>query len=184
MAAREDIDYYWGVDLYPPENMEGFEFTQGDLMDIPIQNQFDNVCCVSSFEHAGIERHEINGEGVKIEYHREIAEKLKSLVKPGGVLIITCPFGPNELWFTDGKGYNFRAGEEGTAAWGFRTFTLDALIELFSPLSLVKASAFRLLGSEYFEITNWYRIDPEKDAYIFTGDKVNTGVICVVFENR
>ena len=181
MAARSELEIT-AVDLYAPEITDGFHFIQGDFMDMEFRDQFDNVCCVSSFEHAGIERYEIDGAGVKLDYHRDIAKKLVSLVKPGGRLIVTCPFGPDEVWFTDGKGNNFREGEPGEAKWGFRTFRLETLKQLFAPLTLVRASACELGSEDYFTLTEWYRIDPEKDHDKFTDGRVNYGVICVTLE--
>lgn len=184
MASRPELQIT-AIDLYSPEITEGFRFIQGDLMETEINGQFDNVCCVSSFEHAGIERTNYKENGTPIyNYHEEIAEKLKSLVNPGGRLIITCPFGPDEIWLTDGEGHNFKLGEPGNARWGFRTFTLSTIKRLFSPLVVVRASAFELRSENYFELTEWYRIDPEKDYERFTDDRVNYGVICVVLENK
>lgn len=183
MASRPELDIT-AVDLYPLETTGGFNFFQGDFMTMEFPQQFDNVCCVSSFEHAGIERHEFNNNVVNLDYHKAVAQKLVSLVKPGGRLILTCPFGPDEVWFTDGKGHNFKAEESGDAKWGFRTFKLETLKELFQPLSLVRASAFELRSEDYFELTSWYRIDPETDHDKYTNDWVNHGVICVVLENK
>jgi len=172
------------IDLYEPETTEGFNFIRGDLMDVEINEQFDNVCCVSSFEHVGIERYEFGKGTINLEYHRDVASKLVSLVRPKGRLIITCPFGPDEVWFTDGKGHNFRDGEPGEAKWGFRTFTLKTLKQLFQPLIVTRASAFELRSEDYFTLTEWHRIDAEKDHYKFTDKRVNYGVIGAVLENN
>ncbi|KKK52851.1 hypothetical protein LCGC14_3100750, partial [marine sediment metagenome] len=183
MALRPELDIT-AVDLYEAETTEGFRFIRGDFMDMEFDEQFDNVCCVSSFEHAGIERYEFDNQDVKIDYHQEIAKKMVSLVKPGGRLIITCPFGPDEVWLTDGTPRpDWRFGEPGEARWGYRTFTLATLKQLFSPLQVVKASAFEHIGAEYFELTEWYRLDAEKDHVRFTDEKVNCAVIGVVLEN-
>lgn len=184
MAQRPELDIT-AVDLYEPEIVEGFRFIQGDFMDMEFEEQFDNVCCVSSFEHAGIERINYSEGQVPVyNYHEKIAEKLKSLVKPGGRLIITCPFGPDEIWLTDGRGYNFRLGEPGKAQWGFRTFTLSTLKRLFYPFVVVRASACELMSEDYFTLTEWCRIDSEKDHVKFTGSRVNYGVIGAVFEKK
>ena len=181
MAQRPELEIT-AVDLYTPETTEGFQFFQGDFMDMDITDQYDNVCCVSSFEHAGIERYEFDREDTKFNYHKDVAQKLVSLVKPGGRLIITCPFGPDEVWFTDGRGHNFRPDEFGVAKWGFRTFKLETLKDLFAPLVVVRASAFELKSEDYFTLIEWGRIDVEKEHDKFTDARVNYGVICVVLE--
>jgi SAM-dependent methyltransferase len=183
MAARPDLTVT-AIDLYGSDTTEGFRFIKGDLMDLEFFEQFDNVCCVSSFEHAGIERYEFDRGAVNLDYHRLVAAKLVSLVKPGGRLIVTCPFGPDEVWFTDGQGHNFKADEPGNPKWGFRTFTLETLKALFAPLVLVRASACELRSEDYFTLSEWYRIDAEKDHTKFTGTRANYGVIGVVFGHR
>ena len=188
MAKRPELKIT-AIDLYPAECSEGFEFIQGDIMDYKPPHQFDNVCCVSSWEHCGIERANFWEESSpSTDYHLLVAEKLKSLVVPNGRLIITCPFGPDEVWLTDGKGTNFKMGDSKyshlAARWGFRTFSLETLKSIFQPFSLVRASACALVAEEYFELSNWVRIDVEKDHAHFTNENVNRAVIGVVFQNN
>ena len=147
IASRSEF-HVTAIDLYVPE-VEGFEFLHGDIMNVKIERQFDNVCCVSSFEHCGIEPVNYIGsdrykEGTKPEfdYHKLVAKKLISLVKSGGRFIITCPFGSNEIWLTNQKEM-FRPSEvsrERIPKWGHRTFTLETLKELFLSLDLPGAS--------------------------------------------
>lgn len=184
------------IDLYLPE-VEGFEFIHGDFMDVEIDRQFDNVCCVSSFEHCGIEpvnyvgsdRYQ-EGSTPDFEYHKPIAKKLISLVRPGGRFIITCPFGPNEIWLInqfDDKKNMFspsEISEDKVPKWGHRTFTLARLKELFAPMEVVKASAFGKHGTDHFVLEHWHRVDVETDHEEFTEEKANDGIICVVFEKN
>ena len=111
MAKRSDLKIT-AMDLYPAETTEGFTFIQGDFMNYQTEEKFDNVCSVSAWEHCGIERLNYMEEYREdTNYHLLVAEKLKSFVKPGGRLIITCPFGCDELYLTDGKGSNWRIGD-------------------------------------------------------------------------
>ena len=183
MSRRSELDIL-AIDLYQPETTKGFRFAQGDFMTMDFPDQFDNVCCVSSFEHAGIERYEIGGEGMKLDYHVEVSRKLVSLVKPGGRLIVTCPFGPDEVWFSDGKGNDSQDPTSINTAWGYRTFKLETLKQLFSPLTCVRSSAFERGLGDYFNLSSWSRIDAEEDHEKFTNEFVNCAVIGTVFENE
>ena len=183
LAKNPNLDIT-AVDLYLPETLEGFKFIHGDFMEQHIDEKFDNVCCVSSFEHAGIERYEFDKGELKLDYHNAVAGKLVSLVKPGGRLIVTCPFGPDEVWVSDGKGTDSQDLDFPDAKWGFRTFTLGTLRDVFSPLQLIRASAFELMdGDSYMNLESWRRVNPERDHGRFVNDHVNYGVLCVVLEN-
>lgn len=189
MASRPEFDVT-AIDLYLPE-VGGFEFIHGDIMDIEIDRQFDNVCSVSAFEHCGIEPVNYSNSGryqpglkPEFDYHKLVANKLFSLVKPGGRFIITCPFGPNEIWLTNQKEM-FRPSEassERVPKWGHRTFTLAELKKLFAPMEVVKASAFGRHGNDHFVLEHWHRVDPETGHGEFTDEKANHGILCAVFE--
>lgn len=176
-----------GVDLYEPVTVEGFKFIQGDFMDIDFSDPFDNVTCVSSFEHCGIETlNYLEGHRPDFNYHLVVAEKLKSLVRPNGKLIITCPFGDNETYLVDNLGHTFLSSADSgyTPRWGYRVFSLGKLQEIFSPLVCVKAAAFECKEGDYFDINNWVPIDVEKDHPRFHGRDSNRAVMGAVFTNE
>ncbi|KKN39023.1 hypothetical protein LCGC14_0747470 [marine sediment metagenome] len=175
-----------GVDLYMPHTVEGFKFIQGDLMDMNFQEQFDNVACVSSLEHCGIESLNYQeGYEPDWDYYLVVAEKIKSLVKPGGRLVITCPFGADETYLVDNEGHTFRPFEESdyTPKWGYRVFSLMCLKSLLNPMRCIKASAFRCVGKDYFDINAWVQIDENKDHVLFHDRASNRAVIGTVFVN-
>jgi SAM-dependent methyltransferase len=173
------------VDLYPAEVVEGYRFVEMDIVDYATE-RFDNVCCVSSWEHCGIETWNCRpGRKPDLGYHLVVAEKLKVLVGPRGRLILTCPLGPDETWWTYGGGVDVLHGEEGPEGkapeWGYRTLTLETLERIFAPLRLVACEAREHRTGDYFQIENWKMIDA-RTYRDYCAPRVGRAVVGVVFE--
>ena len=61
-----------------------------DIVDFNTNERFDAIVCISTLEHVGFEEEETDPQ--KIE---RAVGKMKSLLAPNGILIITVPFGWN-----------------------------------------------------------------------------------------
>lgn len=81
-----------GVDLRPyPFSHPNLEFVQGDFLDDGrVRGPFDAVVAVSSVEHCGLEAYGARG---RQGGDRAIVEKFLALLKPGGLLLLTVPYG-------------------------------------------------------------------------------------------
>jgi len=102
----------------------GVSYVFGDLRDLDFRDdRFDSVACVSTIEHIGMDN-TMYAEGLKIAQRSDPGEfilavkELKRVLKPGGVLCISFPFGryENHGWFQQ-----------------FDSELVDVLIESFNP---------------------------------------------------
>ncbi len=162
--ARPDVRVT-GIDLYQASCTEGYRFIHSDLMECQLDDVFDNVCCVSSWEHCGIETANFaDGYAPHLDYHLTVAERLMDLVAPGGRLIVTCPFGPDEVWLTYSGRPDALFGavprSEAAPRWGYRASTVVSLEAAFHRLQAEECEAMQHVGGDYFDIANWCSIDP------------------------
>lgn len=85
-----------GIDLHPYR----LEHSNLETVTAPLEDwegpeaSFDAVLCLSSIEHFGLGAY---GEEPKEGLDREAMKKLRTLVKPGGLLVFTAPFGEYEV---------------------------------------------------------------------------------------
>jgi SAM-dependent methyltransferase len=105
----------------------GVSYVFGDLRDLDFRDsRFDSIACISTIEHIGMDNSmyagpaEIARRGDPREFLLAVKE-LKRVLKPGGVLYITFPFGryENHGWFQQ-----------------FDSTLVDTLIEGFAPTSV------------------------------------------------
>lgn len=117
----------------------GVSYIFGDLRDLDFRDdRFDHVACISTIEHIGMDNSmyaglsEIARRGSPREFLLAVKE-LKRVLKPGGVLYITFPFGryENHGWFQQ-----------------FDSALVDTLIDGFAPAS-VSETIFK------YESTGW-----------------------------
>lgn len=179
--AKSRRDRVVGIDINPCEVIDGFAFIRGDVVDYAPGCLFDNIVCVSSFEHCGIE-----GANYKtgLSRHLVVAEKLKSLLSPNGRIIITCPFGPNETHLVTAEG-EFPLGKvppDSVVQWGYRTFDHATLCSIFAPLISIQANAMEWHSRHYADAGSWrpVALDSAKD---FAGGWLRgwRGVIGIAF---
>lgn len=108
----------------------GISYVFGDLRQTVFHDEiFDNIVCISTIEHVGMDNTSYAGD-VQPAYRSSTSEFLaairefKRLLKPGGTLYITFPFGRYEDhgWFQQ-----------------FDAALMDKLIDGFSPVSCTEA---------------------------------------------
>lgn len=81
----------YGVDIRPyPFRHENFVMVQSDLYEWNSPNRFDIVTAISSIEHFGLGQY---GDTAVDDGDRRAIERIKSLIKPQGQLILSVPFG-------------------------------------------------------------------------------------------
>jgi len=96
-----ETDSFWYNGL-----QKGISYVFGDIREMPFQeNYFDVITCISTLEHIGLDntpylndaKYQENNTG---DFEKAVLE-LKRVLKPGGKLLITVPFGKYENfgWF-------------------------------------------------------------------------------------
>ncbi len=81
----------YAIDLRPTRPQPGVAVVRADLMCAPFApGSFDVVTCISTIEHVGLD---VYGQGGD-EFGDEVAMRhLRRLLRPGGRLLLTAPFG-------------------------------------------------------------------------------------------
>lgn len=88
------------VDIRPQvRSLPNIDFVQGDLMDsLPrgLVACADSVSCLHTIEHFGLGRY---GDPIRFDGHILGIENLFRIVRPGGVLYLSTPIGPDRIEF-------------------------------------------------------------------------------------
>jgi hypothetical protein len=88
------------IDIRPaPGEIPGVRFHQLDLMrDLPPEwnAACDSLSCLHTIEHFGLGRY---GDPIDPDGHRKGLDRLKAMVKPGGMLYLSTPIGPQRIEF-------------------------------------------------------------------------------------
>ena len=81
----------YAIDLRPTPPQPGIAVIRGDLMSAPFPlGSFDVITCISTIEHIGLD---VYGQGPD-PFGDEVAMRhLRRLLRPGGRLLLTAPFG-------------------------------------------------------------------------------------------
>ena len=89
----------YAIDLRPTRPQPGVGIVRADLFCAPFPpGSFDVITCVSTIEHVGCD---VYGQGPD-EFGDEVAMRhMRSLLRPGGRLLLTAPFGLRRInaWF-------------------------------------------------------------------------------------
>lgn len=171
-----------GVDLYDNDEFGGYNFVNVNFMDYKTSEKFDNVIAVSSIEHCGIESADFkDGDKRDLSYHYFVADKMSKMIGYDNQLIVTVPFGKDNVYYVDSVGNNGTDSEIPSPAWGFRTFTRDSIQKLFVKLELVKCDIYDKIGQDYFNLDSWRMvINPDPERY----NNKNRAVMCCIFRGR
>lgn len=90
----------YGIDIYAYKRRHpNFHFTKSDFLEAKFKRSFfDVVISLSTIEHIGLGFY---GEKANIDGDRKAIEKIKSLSKRGGILLLTAPFGKprDSTWY-------------------------------------------------------------------------------------
>jgi len=180
---RIKVDYnVTAIDLYDPEYKDGYKFIKGDILDSDIDDKFDSVVCLSSLEHCGIESlNYLPGNKEDLSTLTPIVKKLTSLIKEGGRLVITAPFGDSNIYYVDKDGNNGTADEIELPAWGFRTFRLEEILNMFKDLTPKLFEIYGNVGGDYFDPAYWVPISA-RDYVLY--DNKHRGIICCVLKKE
>ena len=88
----------YGIDAMPFPDQQNFTFVQGNLENLPFDNDFfDIVTDVSTIEHVGLGRY---GDPISPDGDKKAMGEIKRVVKPGGKIIITIPCGLDTICYS------------------------------------------------------------------------------------
>ena len=152
------------------------------MLETSIKNKFDSVICLSSLEHCGIESLNYTlGNKEDLTTLQPIADKLATLIKVGGRLLITAPFGDTNIYYVDKDGNNGTRTEIDKPKWGFRTFKISDIATLFKELHLDTYYVYENTKGDYFKEDSWIRAS-YKNYNLYNNKK--RGLLCCVLEKR
>ncbi|MFH1724364.1 MAG: methyltransferase domain-containing protein [Elusimicrobiota bacterium] len=127
---------------------------RGDFFDLEFEaDSFDAVVAVSAVEHVGLGTYGGEARGSD----RAVVEKFHSLLKPGGRLLLTVPY-----------------GKKGRSA-GQRVYDRQSLRELFEGFRIQEERFFRGEG-----LREWVETDPEGLAEVDSVTRYTQGVALVL----
>lgn len=95
------------VNLNPEKNCfwrNSISYIYGDIRKLPFKdNTFDVITCISTIEHIGLDNTIYTGtdyaqEKIEGGYNEALEELLRVLIKEGGKLFITVPFGVHQIF--------------------------------------------------------------------------------------
>ena len=82
------------VDLHPyPLVHPRLKSVEGDILDWDPGTTFDVVLCISTLEHIGLGAYGEDASGADNPSDGRALERIRALTRPGGVLVLTVPFG-------------------------------------------------------------------------------------------
>lgn len=144
-----DLKYY----KYKHPNLT---FIQGDLRFIKLPQKFDAVTAVSTIEHTGLGSY---NEKKSITGDMEMMDKIYSLLKKQGKLIITLPFGKYEIINNFSKIYDYKN-----------------LKLLFRRFKILKIEFYKGLNRSYWIPVNYKDLRTVR----FHKKKFIQGVVCIL----
>ncbi len=153
-----------GVDLteYDLEH-PNFRFVHGDFLEVSLTGEFDAFIAVSVLEHSGLEYY---GDRKRESADISIMKRVHTLLKPGGQLLITVPFGGRKVLFKGEKPFQ-------------RIYDYQALRELMSPFVIQEEKFFYTENRKY-----WVEGAREQIAKIETVNRAMAVVLVRAFKQN
>ena len=147
----------WGVDINPYRfSHRNFRFVLGDVCAVSLpEEHYDRIIAVSSVEHFGLE---VYGGRCDAEKDRISIRRMHRLLKPGGKILVTVPFGVRNI------------------TPEFRVYDSPALHELMSPFRIEERSVFTRSGEGFWTPSRGDEALPHPGA----GDGSVQGVAMVI----
>jgi SAM-dependent methyltransferase len=123
----------YAIDIRPTRPQPGVAVVQGDVTLAPFRpGSFDVVTCISTIEHVGLDVYQQGPD----EFGDEVAMRhLRSLLRPGGRLLLSAPF-----------------GRRAVVAW-LRVYDWPAFRRLLSGYKLLAAQFYRRQGDRFVPCT-------------------------------
>ena len=154
----------WGIDIRPyPLKHPGFTFIRGDICHTSFPDSFfDVVTAVSTLEHIGLERY---GEADREEGDKEAIKEIARILKLGGRLIITVPFGEKDMWYHKG-------------------IPLARIYDLPSLEGLLSGFKIERIGACVKEQGSWLLSSPEAAAHVHRDGREEKAIALIVAEKK
>lgn len=112
------------VDLRPyPLSHPRLEAVEADILDWATDRTFDVIVCVSTLEHIGLGAYGDALQDAESSTDRQAVERMRTLTRPGGLLILTVPFGAASGDLTQ-RGYDRAALDRLLADWNVEDLTI------------------------------------------------------------
>ncbi len=168
------------VDLYQRSAEANFKFIQGDFEHIELQDSYDCIYGLSSFEHIGLEQDGILPEDQILSKIDRILQKMRTLLRTNGYFIITLPFGNFGYYYVnkDGK-WSYK--REKDSIWGAKVYDLKDIDEIFKQFLLIKSEFYLRTGKDYFNKESWTKVEC-KNCY--KAKEETDAVVCLEFINQ
>ena len=111
------------LDLNPyPLEHPGLRSVEGDILNWDVEESFDAVLCISTLEHIGLGVY--GGEPApQGSSDQDALERIWQLTRPGGMLVLTVPFGPASADETQ-RSYERAGLKRLLRAWTIEDFTV------------------------------------------------------------
>jgi SAM-dependent methyltransferase len=112
------------VDLHPyPLSHPQLEAVEADLLEWETGQTFDAVVCLSTLEHIGLGAYGDAAEETDSSTDRQALERIRELTRPGGLFVLTVPFGAASGDATQ-RSYDRTALDRLLADWSVEDLTI------------------------------------------------------------
>lgn len=112
------------LDLRPyPLEHPRLSAVEADILEWESDERFDAVVCISTLEHIGLAVYEDDGSEVDESGDRRALGRFWTLTRPGGMLILTVPFGPGSADETQ-RSYDRAELERLLSGWSVEDLTV------------------------------------------------------------
>lgn len=167
------------IDLYPRrhETNQNIKFLQDDFMNITIPpDSFDCIYALSSFEHIGLESHDIHPIPYVLSKIEVVIEKIKSILKSDGIFLVTLPFGNYRYYYSGNDKWSYNKTSE--SVFGAKVYDIEDIENIFKKhFEIIKEEYYiKDTGKDFFNIKSWKKM-PYKDCYV--KKEISHALVCL-----